>query len=110
MLTWAVDRGKILANHLRGFKRLYHADRSEIIWLPEHISAFMKVAPQEMQRVDPGIAYWTALHLNKLTPWPAASAPETGPIPNQAHPHPDPPRSEAKAVYGNRTKSLTANV
>jgi integrase len=50
MLTWAVDRGKILANHLRGFKRLYHADRSEIIWLPEHIVAFMKVAPQEMQR------------------------------------------------------------
>ena len=40
----------------------------------------------------------------------AASAPETGPISNQAHPHPDPPRSEAKAVYGNRTKSLTANV
>jgi hypothetical protein len=31
-------------NHLRGFKRLYHADRSEIIWLPEHIAAFMKAA------------------------------------------------------------------
>jgi hypothetical protein len=50
MLTWAVDRGQILANHLRGFKRLYHADRSEIIWLPEHIAAFMKVASVEMQR------------------------------------------------------------
>jgi integrase len=50
MLTWAVDRGKITANHLRGFKRLYHVDRSEIIWLPEHIAAFMKVAPLEMQR------------------------------------------------------------
>jgi integrase len=50
MLTWAVDRGKLTGNHLRGFKRLYHADRSEIIWLPEHISAFMKVAPIEMQR------------------------------------------------------------
>ena len=35
---------------MRGFKRLYHADRSEIIWLPEHIAAFMKVAPIEMQR------------------------------------------------------------
>jgi hypothetical protein len=31
MLTWAVERGYISANHLRGFKRLYHADRSEII-------------------------------------------------------------------------------
>jgi integrase len=50
MLTWAVDRGKLVANHLRGFKRIYHADRSEIIWLPEHIAAFMSVAPIEMQR------------------------------------------------------------
>jgi integrase len=50
MLTWATDRGRIVANHLRGFKRLYHANRSEIIWLPEHIAAFMTVAPLEMQR------------------------------------------------------------
>lgn len=50
MLTWAVDRGTITANHLKGFKRLYHVDRSEIIWLPEHIAAFMKVASVEMQR------------------------------------------------------------
>ena len=50
MLTWATDRGRIVANHLRGFKRLYHADRSEIIWLPVHIAAFMKVASLEMQR------------------------------------------------------------
>ena len=42
MLTWAIERGHIAANHLRGFKRLYHADRSEIIWLPEHIAAFMQ--------------------------------------------------------------------
>jgi integrase len=50
MLTWAVDRGVLVANNLKGFKRLYHADRSEIIWLPEHISPFMAVAPIEMQR------------------------------------------------------------
>ena len=50
MLTWSADRGKITTNHLKGFKRLYHVDRSEIIWLPEHISAFMKVASIEMQR------------------------------------------------------------
>jgi integrase len=50
MLTWAVDRGQATANNLRGFKRLYHPDRSEIIWLPEHIAAFMKVASIEMQR------------------------------------------------------------
>lgn len=50
MLTWAVDRGTLTANNLKGFKRLYHSDRSEIIWLPEHIDAFMKVAPIELQR------------------------------------------------------------
>jgi integrase len=50
MLTWAMERGHITANHLRGFKRLYHADRSEIIWLPEHVAAFMSVAPIELQR------------------------------------------------------------
>ena len=50
MLTWAIERGHITANHLRGFRRLYHADRSEIIWLPEHVAAFMAVAPIEMQR------------------------------------------------------------
>ena len=50
MLTWSVDRGLVAANYLRGFKRLYHGDRSEIIWLPEHIAAFMRVASIEMQR------------------------------------------------------------
>jgi integrase len=50
MLTWAVDRGHLLANHVKGFKRLYHSDRSEFIWLPEHVVAFMKVAPIELQR------------------------------------------------------------
>jgi integrase len=50
MLTWATDRGKITTNHLKGFKRLYSVDRSENIWLPEHIDAFMKIAPIEMQR------------------------------------------------------------
>jgi integrase len=49
-LTWAADRTKIDANYLRGFTRLYHQDRSEIIWLPEHIEAFMNVAEVEMQR------------------------------------------------------------
>jgi hypothetical protein len=48
MLTWAVDRARLTINHVKGFKRLYHSDRSEIIWLPEHIVAFMKVAPVEI--------------------------------------------------------------
>jgi site-specific recombinase XerD len=50
MLTWAVDRGHVTSNHIRGFRRLYHGDRAERIWLPDHIGAFMKVASLEMQR------------------------------------------------------------
>lgn len=50
MLTWAEERGKIGVNHLRHFKRLYHSDRSELIWLLEHVEAFMHAAPLELQR------------------------------------------------------------
>ena len=50
MLTWAVERGRLSANPLKGFKQLYHSDRAEIIWLPEHIAAFMKMAPVELQQ------------------------------------------------------------
>jgi integrase len=50
MLTWASERQLIATNHLKGFKRLYHSDRSQIIWMPGHIAAFLKVAPIEMKR------------------------------------------------------------
>ena len=50
MLTWAVERGELTANHIKGFRRLYRSDRSEKIWLPEHVEAFMRLAPLEMQR------------------------------------------------------------
>lgn len=57
MLTWAKRRGIIAVNHVRGFERLHAVDRSEIIWLAEHIEAFMRVASLEMQR-----ALMLALH------------------------------------------------
>lgn len=50
MLSWAVNNGKIEANHLKGFKRLYSSNRSDVIWLPDDIRAFMAAAPLEMQR------------------------------------------------------------
>jgi integrase len=50
MLTWAVEHGQLHANQIKGFRRLYHSNRSERIWLPEHIQAFMAVAPVELQR------------------------------------------------------------
>src|SRR3974390_3416022 len=48
MLTWAVDRRKLTDNHVKGFKRLYHGNRAEIIWLPEHIEAFLSTASEEL--------------------------------------------------------------
>lgn len=50
MLTWARENGRVMANHIAGFRRLHHVDRSEMIWLPEHVHAFMAVAPVELQR------------------------------------------------------------
>lgn len=51
LLTWAKDgAGEITENHLAGFERMHRSDRSQMIWLPEHIDSFMKVAPVQMQR------------------------------------------------------------
>jgi integrase len=50
MLSWAVQNSELRSNNVAGFKRLYRADRSSMIWLPEQVSAFMAVAPIEMQR------------------------------------------------------------
>lgn len=45
VLSWAFDRGEIEKNPLESFHRAYRVDRSEIIWLPEHIDAFVGSAP-----------------------------------------------------------------
>jgi integrase len=51
MLSWAVENHDgVVVNHLRGFKHRYHSDRSDKIWTPENIDAFMKVAPLELQQ------------------------------------------------------------
>jgi integrase len=50
MLTWAKENGQVFSNHIAGFRRLHSANRSDLIWLPDHIQAFMLVAPVELQR------------------------------------------------------------
>lgn len=50
LLSWAVDRTRIGQNYASGIARLHRADRSDKLWLPEHIEAFMNVASIEMQR------------------------------------------------------------
>ncbi len=49
VLSWAYDRGKIDINHAIKPGRLYDSDRSDLIWLPEHVTAFCKVAPDELK-------------------------------------------------------------
>ena len=39
VIEWGVDRGKILENRALRGKRLYSVDRSDKLWLPEHLSA-----------------------------------------------------------------------
>jgi integrase len=49
VLSWGAKDGPLATNVLDGFERAYTSDRSEIIWLPEHIDAFLEVASPEMQ-------------------------------------------------------------
>ncbi|MFL6764534.1 MAG: tyrosine-type recombinase/integrase, partial [Sphingomicrobium sp.] len=48
VLVFAVDRGELDENALSEIRRTYRSDRSEMIWLPEHVDAFLKVASREM--------------------------------------------------------------
>lgn len=57
VLSWAASDRNLKANVLGGFDRAYEGDRSEIIWLPEHVDAFLAVARPEMQ-----LALLLALH------------------------------------------------
>lgn len=57
VLSWAAKDGDLSKNILDGFERAYTSDRSDKIWLPEHVDAFMSVADSEMQ-----LAMVLALH------------------------------------------------
>jgi len=57
VLSWGAKDGPLSANVLDGFDRAYENDRSDKIWLPEHIEAMMAVSRPEMQ-----LALVLALH------------------------------------------------
>jgi integrase len=57
VLSWGAKDAPLKVNVLDGFERAYASDRSDIIWLPEHVEAFMSVACPEMQ-----LAMAVALH------------------------------------------------
>jgi len=49
VLSWGAKDGPLKVNVLDSFDRAYAGDRSDMIWLPEHVDAFMKIATPEMQ-------------------------------------------------------------
>jgi integrase len=55
--SWAFDRGEINRNVLDDFPRVYSSDRTDKLWLPEHVQAFQRIASPEMK-----IALMLGLH------------------------------------------------
>ena len=57
VLSWAAKDSDLAENVLDGFERAYTSDRSDKIWLPEDVEAFMAAADSDMQ-----LAMVLALH------------------------------------------------
>ena len=51
LLTFAIDEGRLASNACEGIKKLYDADRSEIIWTEADLSRFAKTAPEPVMRM-----------------------------------------------------------
>jgi integrase len=49
IVSFAVADGLVSVNHLLDIEAVYQADRSDIIWLPEHVEAFLNSADDGMQ-------------------------------------------------------------
>jgi len=51
LLNWAVEEGKIKEHHCHKLKKLYQANRSEIIWTRGDLAQFNAHAPRWVQRI-----------------------------------------------------------
>lgn len=58
VLEWGRNRGLLNHNHATRPKKVYSADRSDKIWLPEHIEAFRAVADSSLT-LALDLALWT---------------------------------------------------
>ena len=72
ILEWARDRGDISRNNATRPKKVYKADRSGKLWLPEHLAAFRAVAPPHIVMALE-LALWTGQRQADvlLMPWTA---------------------------------------
>lgn len=51
ILNWARDNGKIQQHHCDRLKKLYAADRAEIVWTSGDIATFDRTAPERVRRI-----------------------------------------------------------
>lgn len=51
ILNWVRDAGKIREHHCDLLRKVYSADRSEIIWTPAGVAKFNTKAPEWVQRI-----------------------------------------------------------
>jgi integrase len=65
ILEWGRDRGLIGLNHATRPKKLYRSNRSDKLWLPEHLEAFRAVASPQM-RLALELALWTGQRQSDL--------------------------------------------
>ena len=65
ILEWGRDRGLIGLNHATRPKKLYRSNRSDKLWLPEHLTAFRSVASPQM-RLALELALWTGQRQSDL--------------------------------------------
>jgi len=65
ILEWGRDRGLIGLNHATRPKKLYRSDRSDKLWLPQHLDAFRAVAAPQM-RLALELALWTGQRQSDL--------------------------------------------
>lgn len=72
VLEFGRDRGIVAHNHASRPKKVYRADRSDKVWLAEHLEVFREVAPPEM-RLALELALWTGQRQGDLLclPWTA---------------------------------------
>ncbi len=49
VFSWSYNRGLIAHNPIATFERAYGSTRAELIWLPDHVSAFERAAAPELQ-------------------------------------------------------------
>lgn len=51
VLNWAVEQGKIKEHHCDKFKKVYQADRADIVWTPADRDAINAIAPMWVRRI-----------------------------------------------------------